>query len=92
MTEELRSILVWTAVFLGFELPAHYKLAPWYTLSSTVWHGEQWWWPVALFVLGFMLVLLGHLELHWSVKWLIVTTLAGAFLFASHALEGFLKK
>lgn len=86
LNPELRSVLVWTFAFLAFELPAHYKLVPWSTLSQTVWSGEAWWWPVGLFVLAFVLVLLGHLELHWSAKWLIVVSLAGAALLVSHAL------
>lgn len=87
MTEELRSLLVWTVVFLAFELPAHFGLVPWFTLSRTVWNGEAWWPPVTAFVLAFTLVLLGHLELHWSARWLVLTALAGAALVASHLLE-----
>lgn len=87
MTESLRSIIIWTLAFLALELPAHYGLVPWYTLSSTVWHGESWWWPVGVCVAIFTLVLLGHLELHWSVKYLIAVALGIAALTISHALE-----
>ena len=87
MTQELRSLIIWTGVFLAFELPAHFGLVPWYTLSSTVWRGEAWWPPVAFLVLAFTLVLLGHLELHWSVLWLILLAVAGAAFLFSHFLE-----
>ena len=87
MTEELRSLIIWTGVFLAFELPAHYRIVPWYTLSRTVWGGEAWWWPVGVFVAAFTLILLGHLELHWSVRWLLVVSFVGAALFLSHAVS-----
>lgn len=87
MSETLRSVLIWSAAFLGLELPAHYGLVPWLTLSSTVWNGETWWWPVGVCVAIFVLVLLGHLELHWSVKYLIAVSLGIAALALSHALE-----
>lgn len=87
MSETLRSVLIWTTVFLAFELPAHYGLVPWYTLSSTVWKGEAYWWPIAVLVLVFTFVLLGHLELHWSVRYLIAVSAAAGALIVSHALE-----
>lgn len=87
MSEELRSVAVWTVVFLILELPAHFGLVPWLTLSLTVWNGESWWPPVAAFVAAFVLVLLAHLEFHWSARWLVLTALAGAAVIASHLVE-----
>lgn len=88
MNKELVSLIVWTDLFLLFELPAHFwSGCPWYTLSRTVWNGEAWWPPVALYVAGFTAILLGHLEWHWSARWLIVAAFVGACLIASHALE-----
>lgn len=87
MTETLRSALIWSAAFLALELPAHFRLVPWFTLSNTVWHGETWWWPMAAATALFTLVLLGHLELHWSAKWLIAVAVGIAMLAISHALE-----
>lgn len=88
MTKELVSLLVWTLVFLAFELPGHFwPGCPWYTLSSTVWHGETWWAPVGIFVAVFVAVLLAHLELHWSVRYLLIVSAAGAALIVSHALR-----
>lgn len=87
MNIEFRSLVVWTSAFLAFELPAHYGLVPWRTLSSTVWSGEAWWPPVAIFVLVFTFVLLGHLELHWSARWLIAVSIAIAAVLVSHVLE-----
>lgn len=86
MSVELRSLVLWTVAFLALELPAHFGLVPWRTLSSTVWNGEAWWPPVAIFVLIFTFVLLGHLELHWSARWLIAVAVAIAALLISHIL------
>lgn len=87
MSEQLRSVALWTGVFLAFELPAHFGLAPWYTLSRTVWNGEEWWPPVGAIVAVFTVVLLGHLEAHWGVKYLIAVAIASAVLIASRAIE-----
>lgn len=87
MTKELGSVCLWTAVFLAFELPAHFRLVPWYTLSNTVWTGQQWWPPVGMIVAVFAFVLLGHLEAHWSVRYLIAVAVAGALLILSRAIE-----
>jgi hypothetical protein len=87
MTVELRSLLIWIAAFLAFELPANFNWVPWYTLSKTVQLGETWWAPVGIFVIVIMAVLLGHFELHWSVKWLILVSVIAALLIASHTLE-----
>jgi hypothetical protein len=86
--KELVSLIVWTCTFLAFELPAHFiARCPWFTLSSTVWHGESWWAPVGLVVAVFTAVLLGHLELHWSVRYLLIVAAAAVALIASHALH-----
>lgn len=86
MTLELRSLILWTCAFLALELPAHFGVVPWRTLSSTVWGGEAWWPPVAIVVAVFTAVLLGHLEWHWSVRYLIAVTIAAAALIVSHAI------
>lgn len=87
MTLELRSLILWTCAFLALELPAHYGLVPWRTLSSTVWGGEAWWPPVAVIVAVFTFVLLCHLELHWSARWLIAVSVAAGVLMLSHAIK-----
>lgn len=84
---ELRSLILWTCAFLALELPAHYGLVPWSTLSQTVWSGEKWWAPVGIVVAVFTAVLLGHLELHWSVRYLLIVAAAAAALIVSHALS-----
>jgi hypothetical protein len=91
VTLELRSLLIWSAAFLALELPAHYRLVPWVTLSSTVWRGESWWWPVGTLVAVFTFVLLGHLELRWSVRWLILVAVTATLLALSHEFEHLLK-
>ena len=90
MSTEPRSILVWLLVlviFLGFELPAHYGLVPWFTLSRTVWTGEAWSPIVAVAVLAFLIALAGHLELHWSAVLLVTVAVAGVLAIASRLLE-----
>ena len=88
MTKELVSLLVWSILFFSFELPAHFWAGcPWYTLSRTIWNGESWWPPIAIYVLGFMVILAGHFELHWSARWLVLAGGLGVFLVISHALH-----
>lgn len=79
-------IAVWLPAFLLLELPAHYKLVPWPTLSSTVWDGIKWWHPVAYFVAILMFVLYGHFERHWSVGWLIGVAFALTAAVVVHVL------
>lgn len=71
MSKLLIGILVWLPAFLILELPAHFNLVPWPTLSATIWDGIKWWHPIAYFVALFVFILLGHLEMHWSARWLI---------------------
>ena len=90
MTEELRSLLVWTGAFLAFEMAAvFWPGCPWYTLSRTVRQGEAWWAPITLFVLVFAAVLLAHFSpgLHWSWRWVLSVAFAGLLIVVSHALE-----
>lgn len=58
------------------------------TLSSTVWDGETFW-PVVIpaFVAVFVAILLGHFELHWSARWIILAGVAGGLLVLSRLLE-----
>lgn len=89
MTRTLIGVLVWTPAFLLLELPAHWRLVPWPTLSSTVWDLIKWWHPIAYFVALAMFVLLGHFEAHWSVKWLLgVTAVSTAFILVHLASRG----
>ncbi len=69
-------LAIWLPAFLGLELPAHFGLVPWPTLSSTVWDGIRDWHPVAYFVAIAMVVLFGHFEFRWSVGWLIAVAAA----------------
>jgi len=76
-------LAVWVPAFLALELPAHWNLTPWPTLSSTVWDAVRWWPPIAYFVALFLLVLIGHLDAHWSVRWLLgVSVLLAAAILA----------
>lgn len=86
MSRELVSVFVWTAAFLVFELPSKdvWGLWPWYSLSRTVQLGEAWWWPIALYVVLFMAVLLGHFEFDWSYRWVVAVAALGVCLIASH--------
>lgn len=88
MNQELRSALVWTAVFFTFELPPiFWHGCPWNTFTGTVRGGVAWWWPVAIWVAALAFILVGHFDMHWSARWLIGFGAFGVVLFASHALE-----
>lgn len=84
MSRLLWGVAVWLPAFLLLELPAHWRLVPWPTLSSTVWDGIKDWHPVGYFVALFMAVLLGHFEFEWSAKWLIIAALAGTAAILAH--------
>jgi len=87
MTDLQRGLLVWgTAfvVFLAFELPAHFRWVPWPTLSATIWDAIKWWSPVAYFVAVALFVLIGHLDMHWSVRWLIGVGLFACAVILAH--------
>lgn len=88
---EWLSVGVWTLAFLLLELPAKdlWGWWPWYTLSETVQIGVAWWWPIAVYVGVFMLVLLGHFELNWGAKWIIALAVIGAALIVSRVLKVF---
>jgi hypothetical protein len=77
-----RGLIVWgsflAAAFLPLELAAHFKLIPVPTFSGTVWDGIKSWPPVAYLVALLLFELLGHFDMHWSVRWLI-----GAGLFST---------
>lgn len=82
------SLGVWTFAFLLLELPSYdvWGWWPWYSLSVTVEKGEAWWWPIAVYVPAFMLVLLCHFEWGWSAKWVVAMGVLGALLIASHLI------
>ena len=86
MKQELLNILVWAGAFLALELPSKdiWGIWPWNSLSDTVWIGESWWWPLAIFTAIFTIVLLGHLEFDWSAHWLIIISVIGALAVAVH--------
>lgn len=85
---EWRSLLVWTAAFLFFELPSKdvWGIWPWYSLSTTVTTGVRWWWPIALYVVLFMVVLAGHFIFDYSYKWVVGVALLGVALIVSHLI------
>ena len=85
LNREWLSVLVWTLAFLLFELPAKDVggIWPWYSLSETIQIGVAWWWPVAVYVGLFMVVLFGHFEFEWGARWVIVVSLLGVLLIAS---------
>lgn len=59
------------------------------TFSGTVWDGEAFW-PVVIpvFVAVFTLILVGgHFELHWSVRWVVGAAMFGVALIVSRLLE-----
>lgn len=79
-------LAVWSTAFFALELPAHYGLVPWPTLSRTVWIGIKDWHPVAYFVALFVAILLGHFEFRWSAGWLIAIAAAGSLAITVHIL------
>lgn len=85
-------LVVFLGVFLALEIPAHDVLGvwPWPSLSRFIWNGIRWWHVVALFVAVFLLVLLGHFELHWAARWLIVVAFFTAVSVGLRALLGIL--
>lgn len=88
MSRELRSLLIWTAVFFAAELPpVFWPGCPWNTFTGTVRGGVAWWWPVSIYVAVFAFVAVGHFDWHWSARWLITAAAFGAALFCSHAVE-----
>ena len=86
---EWLSLGVWAGAFLLFELPAKdvFGVWPWYSLSETVQRGVAWWWPLALYVTAFMLVLAGHFIFEWNVRWVILMSALGVALISSHLLK-----
>jgi hypothetical protein len=86
VTDLQRGLLVWGVAFFGLELPAHWNLVPWPTLSSTVWDGIKAWHPVAYFIALALAVLLGHFEEKWSVGWLLAVAGIGTVAILIHLL------
>ena len=84
MSRLVWGVCVWLPAFLLLELPAHWKLVPWPTLSRTVWDAIKWWHPLAYFTALFVAVLLGHFEFEWSAGWLILLALAGSAAIGIH--------
>ena len=86
---EWLSLAVWITAVLFFELPAHDLGGPWpwYTLSETVQIGVHWWWPIAVYTGLFMLVLFGHFEFEWSVRWVLAVSFLGVALIVSRVLK-----
>lgn len=91
MTRVQWGALIWLGiflpVFLALELPAKlWKGCPWPTLSEFTWEGIQWWHVVGAVVAVFMLVLLGHFEWQWKVRWVIAAAVLGALAISLHLL------
>lgn len=86
---EWLSVAVWVAAFLLFELPSKDVggIWPWYSLSRTVATGEAWWWPLGIYVAVFMAVLLGHFELDWSARWVVVVAVIGVAMIVSRLVQ-----
>lgn len=76
-----------TSAILLAAVAAVIWLWPIFTLSGTGWDGEAWWWPVSIFVAVFVLTLLGHLELHWSARYLIAVGIGATLVIVSHIIE-----
>jgi hypothetical protein len=49
--------------------------------------GVAWWWPIALYVVAFMLILAGHFIFSWNVKWVLLIAALGVALISSHLLK-----
>lgn len=80
-------VAVWAALFFPAELAAKlWDGCPWPTLSETVWLAIRWWHPVATIVAVLMVILYGHFEDHWRVRYLIATALVGTALIVAHVI------
>ena len=70
MTRWVWSYAYWGAIWLGVgflaaELLGYFRLAPWVTLSETVWHADQTYFPyVASGLFALMLGLMAHFFYH----------------------------
>jgi hypothetical protein len=91
VTVEWRSVIAWLGIFLAWELPARDVLGlwPWYSLSKTTELGVGSWWPLAIWLVAFMAILLGHFEpsIHLSWRWVVLAGAAGAALVLSHLIR-----
>ncbi|MDE2104783.1 MAG: hypothetical protein KGL39_46530 [Patescibacteria group bacterium] len=87
MSRLVWGIVVWLPSFLALELTAKFwDGCPWPTLSETVWLAIRWWHPIATLVAVIMIVLYGHFEDHWRVRYLIAVSLVGAASIVAHIL------
>lgn len=86
------SIVFWACWFLLAEVPAHIfvKWWPWYTLSRTAWTGIYYWTPAAMICTVFLIVLVGHIDDHWSVKYLLGVSILGALIIVAHLIRIYL--
>lgn len=70
--------------FLVAELAGYYRIAPWVTLSETVWHSDQTypWLPTLLFalLLGLMAHFFYHRGLTASLVFALVISIAAHYL------------
>lgn len=78
----------WIVVFLALELPAHWGLVPWPTLSRTAWDAETSWHPASLFFEAFLLVLLAHIVWRLNAAALIAVVACAAVALAAHFAFG----
>lgn len=82
--------LVWGLfgiVFLLLELPAHWRLVPWPTLSSTTWDIEATWEPFGACLLAILFVLALHLRFDVSALPLVVISAGTAAGLALHFIR-----
>lgn len=57
------------------------------TFSGTVWDGIKWWAPLGIAIFVITYILLGHFELHWRARYLILSGVVLAMLIVWHVFE-----
>ena len=83
----LRSALIWLAVILFMELtPLIWHSCPWGQLTGTVREGIRWWHPVATLVLVILVILWGHFDENWRVRYLLAAGVVGVEAILIHIL------
>lgn len=81
----LKAVGFWLPWFLIPELTAvFWKKCPWPTLSGTFWLLTAYWHPIAIGILACGIILIGHFDLHWSAKYLIIAACLSAIGLIAH--------
>jgi len=78
--------LVLAGWLFGLELPARFGLLPILTLTGDVRAAIQWWHVLGFELAVFFVVLYGHFDAGWRVRWLI---LSAAVVVASAGIHAF---